>query len=270
MPAPRPAATSYVTGDLAFRGVAADAKSADDVFAVAVAGLVGVDAADVSVNVAPAARRRLADGVVLQYVVRTSEPDRVSALVTGLTPDVVDAAVGRAAADAGVADEFAAARTTAIGPPQTSTSAPPSSPPTTRPAAPPATPTREPSTAWTPTREPSASRSKKKKSGRLGLGAIVLIVACCAVFVACVCLGAIRGFVYSNREPDDARENRRTWDAVADDTETSDREHLARLESVYAAARVTPDGSPDRGAPATAPAEARPTDGLGEFPDFGL
>ena len=68
----------------------------------------------------------------------------------------------------------------------------------------------------------------------------------------------------------------------AADKNKSDREHLARLESIDAEAAtvttsgavVTPETSPpktDPAAPETkAPDEDRPSDGLGDFPDFGI
>lgn len=123
-PRPTPKPTLFVTGEIVFRDVVDNTgRTTNDVFKAAVADLVGVDTADVVVTYgAYVGRRRLADGYMLTYFVRTTEPNKVVDAISELTLSDVDDAVAAAAADAGVADAFDEIETAEIGVPERSSS----------------------------------------------------------------------------------------------------------------------------------------------------
>ena len=133
-PRPTPKPTLFVTGEIVFRDVVDNTgRTTNDVFKAAVADLVGVDTADVVVTYGAyagrrlaegvvSARRRLADGYMLTYFVRTTEPNKVVDAISELTLSDVDDAVAAAAADAGVADAFDEIETAEIGVPERSSS----------------------------------------------------------------------------------------------------------------------------------------------------
>jgi len=133
-PRPTPKPTLFVTGEIVFRDVVDNTgRTTNDVFKAAVADLVGVDTADVVVTYdayagrrlaegVVSARRRLADGYVATYFVRTTEPNKVVDAISDFTLSDVDNAVAAAAADAGVADAFDEIETAEIGVPKVSSS----------------------------------------------------------------------------------------------------------------------------------------------------
>ena len=117
-----------VTGALTFDGITYDTALASvDVFAAAVAALFGVDASRVTVEISQARRRRLDNsGVVVTYTIAVETEDdagAISTLIEDSSVDDVSTAVKTAATEAGVADDFAALETTAVGTPTTAAAA---------------------------------------------------------------------------------------------------------------------------------------------------
>ena len=112
-----------VTGDLTFEGMTYEAaRDNTDVFVAAVADLCGVAASAVTVEISEARRRRLAEGIVVTYTVgvaTANEAQTVTSAISSSSTADVDAAISKAATDAGVDDDFDGVTTTNVGTPTT-------------------------------------------------------------------------------------------------------------------------------------------------------
>ena len=100
-----------MTGDITFSGLSlADAQANEAVLIDAIADSAAVeDKSRVSISIATAARRRLADGVIVTYSIATDTTADADALVTtlsALTTEDANAALTTAAAEHGVAATF--------------------------------------------------------------------------------------------------------------------------------------------------------------------
>ncbi|KAK7234297.1 hypothetical protein SO694_00204012 [Aureococcus anophagefferens] len=165
-PSPAPSAASYsVSGRLTFGGMTVDEAEAHDfVFVAAVADVAGVDGGAVSVAFS-GARRRLDEGggVAVTYGIAAASSAEASALGSDLADvdaGAVDAAVAKAAEDAGVADAFADVETVDVAAPVVEVLAPP----TPRPTRPP-TPAPNPApTTARPSRARPATRRRPRPS----------------------------------------------------------------------------------------------------------
>ena len=115
-----------VTGDLTFEGMTYEAaRDNTDVFVAAVADLCGVAASAVTVEISEARRRRLAEGIVVTYTVgvaTANEAQAVTSAISSSSTADVDAAISKAATDAGVDDDFDGVTTTNVGTPTTTSS----------------------------------------------------------------------------------------------------------------------------------------------------
>ena len=116
-----------VTGDLTFEGMTYEAaRDNTDVFVAAVADLCGVAASAVTVEISEARRRRrLAEGIVVTYTVgvaTANEAQTVTSAISSSSTADVDAAISKAATDAGVDDDFDGVTTTNVGTPTTTAS----------------------------------------------------------------------------------------------------------------------------------------------------
>merc|ERR1719263_644796 len=101
------------------------ARDNTDVFVAAVADLCGVAASAVTVEISEARRRRLAEGIVVTYTVgvaTANEAQAVTSAISSSSTADVDAAISKAATDAGVDDDFDGATTTNVGTPTTTAS----------------------------------------------------------------------------------------------------------------------------------------------------
>ena len=99
-----------VTGAITFSGLSlADAQANEAVLVDTIATSAGVDESRVSISIATAERRRLADGVIVTYFIATETTADAAALVTtlsALTTEDTKAALAAAAAENGVAATF--------------------------------------------------------------------------------------------------------------------------------------------------------------------
>ena len=99
-----------MTGDITFSGLSlTDARNNEVVLIDAIADSAGVDKSRVSISIATAARRRLADGVIVTYSIATDTTADADALITtlsALTTEDANAALTTAAAEHGVAATF--------------------------------------------------------------------------------------------------------------------------------------------------------------------
>ena len=99
------------------------AQDNTDVFVAAVADLCGVAASAVTVEISRARRRRrLAEGIVVTYTVgvaSANEAQTVTSAISSSSTADVDAAISKAATDAGVDDDFDGVTTTNVGTPTT-------------------------------------------------------------------------------------------------------------------------------------------------------
>ena len=116
-----------VTGDLTFEGITYEAAQDNtDVFVAAVADLCGVAASAVTVEISEARRRRrLAEGIVVTYTVgvaTANEAQAVTSAISSSSTADVDAAISKAATDAGVDEDFDGVTTTSVGTPTTTAS----------------------------------------------------------------------------------------------------------------------------------------------------
>ena len=115
-----------VTGDLTFEGITYEAAQDNtEVFVAAVADLCGVAASAVTVEISEARRRRLAEGIVVTYTVgvaTANEAQTVTSAISSSSTADVDAAISKAATDAGVDDDFDGVTTTNVGTPTTTAS----------------------------------------------------------------------------------------------------------------------------------------------------
>ena len=115
-----------VTGDLTFEGMTYEAAQDNtDVFVAAVADLCGVAASAVTVEISEARRRRLAEGIVVTYTVgvaTANEAQAVTSAISSSSTADVDAAISKAATDAGVEEDFDGVTTTNVGTPTTTAS----------------------------------------------------------------------------------------------------------------------------------------------------
>jgi len=116
-----------VTGDLTFEGMTYEAAQDNtDVFVAAVADLCGVAEDTVTVEISRARRRRrLAEGIVVTYTVgvaTANEAQTVTSAISSSSTADVDAAVSKAATDAGVEEDFDGVTTTNVGTPTTTAS----------------------------------------------------------------------------------------------------------------------------------------------------
>merc|ERR550514_2248338 len=115
-----------VTGDLTFEGMTYEAaRDNTDVFVAAVADLCGVAASAVTVEISEARRRRLAEGIVVTYTVgvaTANEAQTVTSAISSSSTADVDAAISKAATDAGVDEDFDGVTTTNVGTPTTTAS----------------------------------------------------------------------------------------------------------------------------------------------------
>ena len=116
-----------VTGDLTFEGMTYEAAQDNtDVFVAAVADLCGVAEDTVTVEISRARRRRrLAEGIVVTYTVgvaTANEAQTVTSAISSSSTADVDAAISKAATDAGVDDDFDGVTTTNVGTPTTTAS----------------------------------------------------------------------------------------------------------------------------------------------------
>merc|ERR550514_216553 len=115
-----------VTGDLTFEGMTYEAaRDNTDVFVAAVADLCGVAASAVTVEISEARRRRLAEGIVVTYTVgvaTANEAQAVTSAISSSSTADVDAAISKAATDAGVDEDFDGVTTTNVGTPTTTAS----------------------------------------------------------------------------------------------------------------------------------------------------
>ena len=107
-----------MTGDITFSGLSlTDARNNTAVLIDAIADSAGVDKSRVSISIAAAARRRLADGVIVTYSIATDTTADADALVTtlsALTTEDANAALTTAAAEHGVAATFEAVTVTEV------------------------------------------------------------------------------------------------------------------------------------------------------------
>ncbi|CAH0367571.1 unnamed protein product [Pelagomonas calceolata] len=111
-----------VTGDLTFEGMTYEAALDNtNVFLAAVADLCGVAASAVTVEISRARRRRrLAEGIVVTYTVgvaSANEAQTVTSAISSSSTADVDAAISKAATNAGVDDDFDGVTTTNVGTP---------------------------------------------------------------------------------------------------------------------------------------------------------
>jgi len=116
-----------VTGDLTFEGMTYEAaRDNTDVFVAAVADLCGVAEDTVTVEISRARRRRrLAEGIVVTYTVgvaTANEAQTVTSAISSSSTADVDAAISKAATDAGVDEDFDGVTTTNVGTPTTTAS----------------------------------------------------------------------------------------------------------------------------------------------------
>ena len=101
------------------------ARDNTDVFVAAVADLCGVAASAVTVEISEARRRRLAEGIVVTYTVgvaTANEAQAVTSAISSSSTADVDAAISKAATDAGVEEDFDGVTTTNVGTPTTTAS----------------------------------------------------------------------------------------------------------------------------------------------------
>ena len=107
-----------VTGAITFSGLSlADAQANEAVLVDTIATSAGVDESRVSISIATAARRRLADGVIVTYFIATETTADAAALVhtlSTLTTEDTKAALTTAAAENGVAATFATVTVTVV------------------------------------------------------------------------------------------------------------------------------------------------------------
>ena len=107
-----------VTGAITFSGLSlADAQANEAVLVDTIATSAGVDESRVSISIASAARRRLADGVIVTYFIATETTADAAALVhtlSTLTTEDTKAALTAAAAENGVATTFATVTVTVV------------------------------------------------------------------------------------------------------------------------------------------------------------
>ena len=99
-----------MTGDITFSGLSlADAQANEAVLVDAIADSAGVDKSRVSISIANAARRRLADGVIVTYSIATDTTADADALVgtmSDLTTEECSTALTTAAETHNVASIF--------------------------------------------------------------------------------------------------------------------------------------------------------------------
>ena len=109
-PVPKPTAAPVITGDITFSGLSlADAQTNEAVLIDAIADSAGVDKSRVSISIATAARRRLADGVIVTYSIATdttADADALTTTLSALTTEDANAALTTAAAEHGVSATF--------------------------------------------------------------------------------------------------------------------------------------------------------------------
>ena len=120
-PVPKPTAAPVVTGDITFSGLSlTDAQANEAVLIDAIADSAGVDKSRVSISIATAARRRLADGVIVTYSIATDTTADADALVgtmSDLTTEECSTALTTAAAEHGVEATFESVTVTQISTP---------------------------------------------------------------------------------------------------------------------------------------------------------
>ena len=107
-----------VTGAITFSGLSlADAQANEAVLVDTIATSAGVDESRVSISIATAERRRLADGVIVTYFIATETTADAAALVhtlSTLTTEDTKAALTAAAAENGVAATFETVTVTVV------------------------------------------------------------------------------------------------------------------------------------------------------------
>ena len=120
-PVPKPTAAPVITGDITFSGLSlADAQANEVVLVDAIAASAGVDKSRVSISIVTAARRRLADGVIVTYTITTDSTAAADALVgtmSDLTTEECSTALTTAAATHNVASTFESVTVTQISTP---------------------------------------------------------------------------------------------------------------------------------------------------------
>ena len=132
-PVPKPTAAPVVTGDITFSGLSlTDARNNEVVLIDAIADSAGVDKSRVSISIATAARRRLADGVIVTYSIATDTTADADALVSSLsalTTEECSTALTTAAATHNVASIFESVAVTQISTPVAAATAAPTAAP---------------------------------------------------------------------------------------------------------------------------------------------
>ena len=120
-PVPKPTAAPVVTGDITFSGLSlADAQANEAVLVDTIATSAGVDESRVSISIATAARRRLADGVIVTYSIATdttADADALVSTLSALTTEECSTALTTAAATHNVASIFESVAVTQISTP---------------------------------------------------------------------------------------------------------------------------------------------------------
>ena len=120
-PTPLPTAAPVVTGDITFSGLSlTDARNNEAVLIDAIADTAGVDKSRVSISIATAARRRLADGVIVTYSIATdttADADALVSTLSALTTEECSTALTTAAATHNVASIFESVAVTQISTP---------------------------------------------------------------------------------------------------------------------------------------------------------
>ncbi len=120
-PVPKPTAAPVVTGDITFSGLSlTDARNNEAVLIDAIADSAGVDKSRVSISIATAARRRLADGVIVTYSIATdttADADALVSTLSALTTEECSTALTTAAATHNVASIFESVAVTQISTP---------------------------------------------------------------------------------------------------------------------------------------------------------
>ena len=107
-----------MTGDITFSGLSlTDARNNEAVLIDAIADSAGVDKSRVSISIATAARRRLADGVIVTYSIATdttADADALVSTLSALTTEECSTALTTAAATHNVASIFESVAVTQI------------------------------------------------------------------------------------------------------------------------------------------------------------
>jgi len=120
-PVPKPTAAPVVTGDITFSSLSlTDARNNEAVLIDAIADSAGVDKSRVSISIATATRRRLADGVIVTYSIATdttADADALVSTMSDLTTEECSTALTTAAATHNVSSVFQSVTVTQISTP---------------------------------------------------------------------------------------------------------------------------------------------------------